>query len=74
MSKVAEIRDIHKSYKSGSQQLEILTGLSLDIDEGEMAAITGVSGSGKSTLLHLLEEWTARIAGRSGYSTARSRV
>lgn len=54
MSKVAEIRDLHKSYKSGNQRLEILTGLSLDIDEGEMAAITGVSGSGKSTLLHLL--------------------
>jgi lipoprotein-releasing system ATP-binding protein len=53
MSRLLEIRDLKKSYASGSGRLEILSGLSLEADEGEMIGITGVSGSGKSTLLHL---------------------
>jgi lipoprotein-releasing system ATP-binding protein len=48
------VRDLSKSYVSGSQTLHVLRDLSFDVAEGEMAAITGVSGSGKSTLLHLL--------------------
>ena len=48
------MHDLHKGYKSGDQRLEILIGLSLAADEGEMIGIRGVSGSGKSTLLHLL--------------------
>jgi lipoprotein-releasing system ATP-binding protein len=54
MSKLLEIRSLYKSYKSGDQNLEVLTDLSLSLEEGEMIAITGVSGSGKSTLLHLI--------------------
>jgi len=54
MSKLLEVRDLFKSYSSGDQRLEILTGLSLAVEEGEMVGITGVSGSGKSTLLHLI--------------------
>ena len=54
MSRLLEVQDLHKSYASGNQRLEILTGLSLDVDAGEMIGITGVSGSGKSTLLHLI--------------------
>ena len=54
MSNLLEVRDLHKSFMSGSQRLDVLIGLSLDLAEGEMIAVTGVSGSGKSTLLHLL--------------------
>jgi lipoprotein-releasing system ATP-binding protein len=54
MSNLLEVHDLRKSYASGDQRLEILTGLSLAAGEGEMIGITGVSGSGKSTLLHLL--------------------
>jgi lipoprotein-releasing system ATP-binding protein len=54
MSELLEICGLSKSYKSGEQQLEVLSGLSLSIEEEEMIAITGVSGSGKSTLLHLI--------------------
>jgi lipoprotein-releasing system ATP-binding protein len=54
MSSLLEVRDLYKSYPSGEQCLEILSGLSLNIAAGEMAGITGVSGSGKSTLLHLI--------------------
>ena len=54
MSRIIEVRDLCKGYASGDARLEILTGLSLTVDAGEMIGITGVSGSGKSTLLHLL--------------------
>ena len=54
MNRLLEVRDLYKSYPSGEQNLEILSGLSLNIDTGSMVGITGVSGSGKSTLLHLI--------------------
>ena len=54
MSRLLEARDLCKSYPSGAGRLEILSGLSLTVAEGEMVAVTGVAGSGKSTLLHLV--------------------
>ena len=54
MSRLLEVRGLCKSFMSGDQRLDVLTGLSLDLAEGEMAAVTGASGSGKSTLLHLI--------------------
>jgi lipoprotein-releasing system ATP-binding protein len=54
MSKLLAVQDLCKGYPSGSQYLEVLINLSLELEEGEMAAVTGVSGSGKSTLLHLI--------------------
>ena len=54
MSRLVEVRDLCKSYISGNQRLEVLVNLSLDLEEGEMIAVTGASGSGKSTLLHLI--------------------
>jgi lipoprotein-releasing system ATP-binding protein len=54
MSNLLEVRDLCKSFLSGNERLVVLHGLSLDLAQGELAAITGVSGSGKSTLLHIL--------------------
>jgi len=54
MSRLLEVRGLCKSFMSGDQRLDVLTGLSLDLTEGEMVAVTGASGSGKSTLLHLI--------------------
>jgi lipoprotein-releasing system ATP-binding protein len=54
MSSFLEVRNLSKGYLSGTQRIEVLIDLSLDLAEGEMAAVTGVSGSGKSTLLHLI--------------------
>jgi putative ABC transport system ATP-binding protein len=49
-----EIKDLHKSYKTGGNELHVLKGINLDIKEGELVAIMGSSGSGKSTLLNIL--------------------
>ena len=43
-----------KSYQSGSERLQILINLNLQVEQGKMFAVTGTSGSGKSTLLHLI--------------------
>ncbi len=49
-----EIKDLHKSYRMGSNSLHVLKGLNLSIKEGELVAIMGSSGSGKSTFLNIL--------------------
>lgn len=49
-----EIKDLHKSYKMGSNVLHVLKGINFTVEEGELVAIMGSSGSGKSTLLNIL--------------------
>jgi lipoprotein-releasing system ATP-binding protein len=46
--------DVRKSYRIESTEVEALRGVTLDISEGDMVAVTGKSGAGKSTLLHLV--------------------
>ena len=54
MTKVLEIRDIWQSY----DQLEVLKGISFDVDEKEVKVVFGPSGSGKSTLLRVINMLT----------------
>ncbi|WP_010228067.1 ABC transporter ATP-binding protein [Gillisia marina] len=49
-----EIKDLHKSYKMGSNSLHVLKGINFNVQEGELVSIMGSSGSGKSTLLNIL--------------------
>ena len=48
------IKDLHKSYKMGSNSLHVLKGINFSVKEGELVAIMGSSGSGKSTLLNII--------------------
>lgn len=51
---ILSARNICKNYSMGGINLEVLSGLDLDLIEGRILAIVGESGSGKSTLLHIL--------------------
>src|SRR5512145_2808547 len=66
---LVEIRDVYKSFQRDTQQIDVFTGLDLDIAEGSFTALMGPSGSGKSTLLNLIAgldkptRGTVRVAG-----------
>ncbi len=48
------VENVTKTFEHEGQSLEVLKGIDLEIDDGEMVTIVGPSGAGKSTLLHLI--------------------
>ncbi|WP_348689010.1 lipoprotein-releasing ABC transporter ATP-binding protein LolD [uncultured Pseudoalteromonas sp.] len=51
---VISCQNLSKVYQDGQNQVEVLKGVDLSLNQGDMLAIVGSSGSGKSTLLHIL--------------------
>jgi putative ABC transport system ATP-binding protein len=49
-----QLKNIHKTYNIGANNLHVLKGIDLEIQKGEMVSIMGSSGSGKSTLLNII--------------------
>ena len=47
-------RNVHKTFRRGSERIEVLQGLNLEIGKGGFLALMGPSGSGKTTLLNLI--------------------
>lgn len=51
---IIEMKDIKKTYRTGSLEVEVLKGISLTVENGEFVSIIGASGSGKSTLMNII--------------------
>src|SRR5919198_4778032 len=51
---IVRVEGVHKYFTRGSEQIDVLNDLSLEVPEGEFLALMGPSGSGKTTLLNLI--------------------
>jgi putative ABC transport system ATP-binding protein len=51
---IVRIRGVHKYFTRGSEQIDVLNDLNLEVPEGEFLGLMGPSGSGKTTLLNLI--------------------
>src|SRR6187402_2421857 len=84
LNSLVSVRDVHKHFKRGSERIDVLQGVNLEIPQGEFLALMGPSGSGKTTLLNLMggldapsggvvEVAGTNIAGLSGGQLSRWR-
>ena len=73
-----EIKNISKSFRDGSEENHVLSGLSLSVESGEIVAVLGPSGSGKSTFLSIAglllsaEKKCRNFRNRNGPDTEKS--
>jgi lipoprotein-releasing system ATP-binding protein len=58
-----EARDLHKSYFLNGKRIDVLRGVSLRLEAGDLVSLVGASGSGKSTFLHVVGTLDAPAAG-----------
>jgi putative ABC transport system ATP-binding protein len=54
MNPLVRVNNVHKYYTRGSERIDVLQGVNLDVPEGDFLALMGPSGSGKTTLLNLM--------------------
>ncbi len=52
--RLIRVRDVHKVFHRGTERIDVLQGVNLEIPRGDVLALMGPSGSGKTTLLNLL--------------------
>lgn len=77
---VLQLENITKSYGAGETRVDVLRGVNLALNAGDMAALVGPSGCGKSTLLHIIglldkaDGGTLRIAGETVKSNDERRT
>ena len=62
-ARMLSVKGLTKAFGSGSNKLQVLKGVDMDIRQGEMVALMGPSGSGKSTLLNIIGGLLAGDAG-----------
>jgi predicted ABC-type transport system involved in lysophospholipase L1 biosynthesis ATPase subunit len=76
-------RDIYQSFRMGSRRIEVLRGISMQVERNEAVFLSGASGAGKTTLLYTLaglerpESGTVEFEGRRLYcggSAAEARL
>jgi putative ABC transport system ATP-binding protein len=51
---VVRVQNVHKEYRRGSERIDVLQDINLEIPQGDFLALMGPSGSGKTTLLNLI--------------------
>ena len=51
---IVRVEGVHKFFRRGSERIDVLNGLTLDVPDGEFLGLMGPSGSGKTTLLNLI--------------------
>lgn len=51
---IVSVRGVHRYFRRGSERLDVLNNLTLEVAEGEFLALMGPSGSGKTTLLNMI--------------------
>lgn len=54
MKEIISLKDIHKSYFIGKQELPVLKGINITVHSNEYISLMGPSGSGKSTLMNII--------------------
>jgi lipoprotein-releasing system ATP-binding protein len=70
MAGFLEVTDVHKSYFLNGDRIDVLRGVSVRIEQGELVSLIGASGSGKSTFLQVVGTLDMPAAGRMTFKGA----
>ena len=65
---MVELINVSRTYKNKSIKEQVLSNISLKINEGEIIVIVGKSGSGKTTLLNIISLLDKKISGKILYN------